>query len=125
MILFLGLTMGGFINATYVTVNGVQVWENSSQMFGNITNSTSPIGAIGNVVNSQLPWFWPLFTFLLYIYLYILYSDSPSGGKLYGIAALVLIISVFLALGGNIADGVINFIIFGVTFFVANQFKHL
>jgi hypothetical protein len=51
-----------------------------------------------------------------------MYSDSPQGGKLFMIAGLVFVISVFMALGGFIGDAMINFIIFAAAFFLSNLF---
>jgi len=103
--------------------NGVQVWQNASQIFQNITNSTSPVGAINQAVNTAIPWFWPLFPFALYLYLLSVYSDSPSGGKLYMISALVLVVSAFMALGGYLLDGVINVVIFLGSFWLSRMFR--
>ena len=122
--IFLSLILISITSAVYVTEpNGLRVWENSTQLFQNITNSSSPIGAIGHVINTGLPFFWPIFPFILYLYLFIIYSDSPSGGKLYMIAGLVFVISVFMAFAGLIPNAIINFAIFAATFFLANQFN--
>jgi hypothetical protein len=99
------------------------VWQNSTQTFANITNSTSPLGAIQHIFGQQLPWFWPLLPFALYIWLFITFSDSPGKGKIYMITGLVFVISVFLALGGYIADAVINFIIFVLAFWLSGLFS--
>lgn len=126
----------GLASALWIGTNGVPsssctytntncYWENSSQIFQNVTNSVSPIGAISNTINTGLPWFWPAFPFILYLYLFIIYSDSPSGGKLYMIAALVFVISIFMAFGGLILDALINLVIFIIAFILSNQFKHL
>jgi len=62
--------------------NGTRIWVNATDIFKNITNSTSPIGAVNQVVNHELPFFWPAFPFVLYLYLMVVYADSPQGGKL-------------------------------------------
>lgn len=115
----------GVSSGTCTYTNPNCYWENSSQIFYNITNSTSPIAAVQSTINTGLPWFWPLFPFILYLYLFVAFQDSPSGGKLYMIAALVFVISIFMALGGLLIDAVINFGIFAITFFLSGQFKHL
>lgn len=100
-----------------------QTWVNSSQIFGNITASTSPIAALNNVINNQLPWFWPAFPFVLYIWMLSLYSDSPTGGKLFMITGIVFVICAFMAIGGYLIDAIINFLIFIVAFVFSGLFK--
>lgn len=111
---------------TYVTLpNGTTIWENASQIFVNVTNSTSPVGAAQAAIKTTIPWFWPLFPFVLYIYLIVEFADSPTGGKLYMIALLAFMISAFLALGGYISDAVIQFVIFIGAFYFSKLLKSL
>lgn len=107
----------------YTYPNGLQIWKNTTQLLSNVSNSTSPIGVIVSVQTQAFPWFWPIFPFVLYLYLLVSFADSPNGGKLYMIAALCFIISVFLAFGSYISDAIINFVIFAAAFFLSNQFK--
>lgn len=104
---------------------GGKVWKNTSQLLQNITNSTSPLGAANHLIGQTLPWFWPFFPFFLYMYLMILYQDSPSRGKILGIATLVFVISIFMFFGGYLLDSIINFIIFSLAVFFAPQLKKL
>lgn len=112
----------GVSSFTCTYTNPNCVWQNATQTFVNITNSTSPIGAIQATIGKQLPFFWPLFPFVLYLWLFVIYSDSPGKGKTYMITALVFVISVFLAIGGYITDAVINFIIFALAFWLSGLF---
>lgn len=99
------------------------VWQNSTSTFSNITNSTSPFGVIQHIFGAQLPFFWPALPFMLYLWLFIIFSDSPGKAKIYMIAGLVFVISVFLAAGGYISDAVINFIIFVLAFWLSGLFS--
>lgn len=112
-----------FLFIWYTYPNGLQVWKNTTDLLSNVSNSTSPIGVIVSVQQQAFPWFWPLFPFVIYLYLLVQYADSPNGGKLYMIAALAFVISIFLAFGSYISDAVINFTVFAVAFFLSNQFK--
>ena len=75
-----------------------------------------------NTVNTQLPFFWPLLPFALYLYLFVVYADSPSGGKFMMITGIVFVISVFMAFGGYLQDAVINLMIFILAFVLSTQF---
>ena len=76
-------------------------------------------------MNTSLPWFWPLLPFVLYIYMFVVYSDSPSGGKFMMISAIVFVISIFMAFGGYLSDAVINLMIFILAFILSTQFKRV
>lgn len=105
--------------------NGTQYWKNWTSYIvqNNVTNTTSPMQAINNVVAQALPWYWPLVPFVLYVALMIWFNDTPGRGKMYGIAAIVLVISAFLAWGGYIGDCVINVVIFLVAWVLARMLK--
>lgn len=107
----------------YETINGIQVWVNSTKLFQNITNSTSPVQALQSTIGKTLPWFWPLLPFILYLWMFSVFSDSPGKGKIYMIAAIVFVISAFMAIGGLIGDAIINFLIFITAFWLSNLFK--
>lgn len=99
------------------------VWQNSTQTFANITSSTNPFAAVQATFAKQLPFFWPILPFVLYLWLFIIFSDSPGKGKTYMITGLVLVISIFLAISGSITDAAINFIIFGASFWLSGLFS--
>lgn len=89
----------------------------------NISSSHAPLTALVYDYNQALPWFWFIIPLLLYVYLLAIYSDSPSRGKFTMVAALVLIISVFLAAGGYSTDAIINIAVFLAALFLAPIFK--
>jgi hypothetical protein len=103
-------------------VNGT--WVNwTSGIVHNITNSTNPIGALTTSVGSQLPWFWPMIPFMLYIILIIQFNSSPGRFKLAAIAALVMVISIFMGASGMILNAIINIVIFIFAYFISFLFK--
>ena len=89
----------------------------------NISNSTSPVGAVSGDIKAALPWFWPVIPFMLYIGMMFWYADSPQRGKLVMISALVLVISFFMVFGGFISDAIFNFFVFAVAFILTRLFK--
>lgn len=107
----------------YETINGVQTWVNSSQIFQNITNSTAPLTALQGTLNTALPWFWPALPFFLYIWMLSLYSDSPGKAKLLMISGIVFAISAYMAIGGLLIDAIVNFVIFVAALFFSGLFK--
>lgn len=98
-------------------------WINWTAGFVHITNTTDPVTAIVNTVSNQLPWFWPVVPFILYMYLVIVYNNAPQRWKFVGISALVLVITAFMALAFNNVDAIANVIIFGVALLLSNMFK--
>lgn len=99
-------------------------WVNwSAGLTHNITNSTNPIGALTSSVSNQLPWFWPMVPFMLYIILIVQFSASPGRFKLAAIAALVMVISIFMGASGMIGNAIINVVVFIFAYFVSFLFK--
>lgn len=97
----------------------------SSTLIHNFSNSTAdPFNAIiQQTTNAALPWFWPAFPFILYLYLFILFRDAPGRMKFVFIALLGLVISIFMTAGGLLSDAVINVVIFAIALFASNLFK--
>jgi hypothetical protein len=107
-----------FVNGTFVpwgcylglneTING----NNTCYLINGTVKNITNIGQIPTSISSALPWFWPIIPFGLYLYLIIIFNESPTKGKFLGIAALVMVISIFMATGQLIQDAVLNIIIF-------------
>jgi hypothetical protein len=100
-------------------------WSNWTSYVINITNSTSPTGAIATGLQNALPWFWPVIPFILYMAMLSWYSDSPQRGKLVAIAAVILVISGYMVYGGLLKDGIFNFFIFAVALVMSALIKGL
>ena len=89
----------------------------------NVSNSVSPIAAVTTDINNALPWYWPIIPFIIYILMMVWYDDSPQRGKLYMIAAIVFVISIFMVFGGYLPDAIFNFFVFIIAFITTRLFK--
>lgn len=99
------------------------IWYNWTSALVQASNSTSPQTALIKSSLGILPWLFPAITFILYIILFISYSDSPGRFKMVGIAAIVLVISVVFAITGLTTDVILNFIVFILAWFISGLFK--
>lgn len=106
-----------YINGTWVP------WINQTSGLGQITNSSDPISTLIHGVTGAMPWLFPLLLGALYVYLWVLFGDSPSRFKLVGMSALVLVISIVFSAAGFTTDAVFNFIVFGIAFIASFMFR--
>ena len=103
------------------TANGVWIaWPNATSA---ITNSSDPFSASVGSVNQGLPILFPILLGSLYVFLWLMFRQSPSRFKLVCMTLLVFVISVFMAAGGYIGSALLNFVVFVIAYFVEFLFK--
>lgn len=97
-------------------------WVNQSGL-GQITNSSDPFSTLIHSVSAALPWLFPVILGAFYVFLWVQFGDSPSRFKLASITALVFVVSFFMAAAGFVNNAVLNFVVFGIAFFVSFLFR--
>lgn len=103
-----------FANGTYYP------WPNVTTA---ITNSSDPFSASIATVNSGLPMLFPIFLGALYVFLWMMFRQSPARFKFVCMGLLVFVISFFMAAAGYTQSALLNFIVFALSYVVEFLFS--
>ena len=105
---------------TYNASGGWVPWPNVATA---VTNSSDPFSSTINTVNSGFPLLLPIFLGALYVFLWLMFRQSPSRFKIVVMTVLVFVISIFFAAAGWTPDALLNFVVFVVAYFVEFLFN--
>ena len=100
-------------------------WVNWLTSWVNATTQTDPISSSIASFNSGLPLAFNFVCLLMYLGLFYLFADSPSKWKFAGIAALMMVISLFMAIFNLIQNAIVNIAVFAIALIVSGFFKRV